>query len=72
LGLQFLFSEEGLYLRRQILLALTEDDRLHTDEVQRIWGLVKDDFKPQELVNVAWNAVREFSLAGVSTILPQR
>ncbi|MBE9240274.1 AarF/ABC1/UbiB kinase family protein [Synechocystis salina LEGE 00041] len=72
LGLQFLFSEEGLYLRRQILLALTEDDRLHTDEVQRIWGLVKDDFKPQELVSVAWNAVREFSLAGVSTILPQR
>ncbi|MBE9203571.1 AarF/ABC1/UbiB kinase family protein [Synechocystis salina LEGE 06099] len=72
LGLQFLFSEEGLYLRRQILLALTEDDRLHTDEVQRIWGLVKDDFRPQELVNVAWNAVREFSLAGVSTILPQR
>ena len=72
LGLQFLFSEEGLYLRRQILLALTEDDRLHTDEVQRIWGLVKDDFKPQELVNVAWNAVREFSVTSVSTFLPQR
>ncbi|MEY2984066.1 MAG: hypothetical protein RLZZ568_683 [Cyanobacteriota bacterium] len=72
LGLQFLFSEEGLYLRRQILLALTEDDRLHTDEVQRLWGLVKDDFKPQELVNVAWNAVRGFSMTSVSTLLPQR
>lgn len=72
LGLQFLFSDEGLYLRRQILLALTEDDRLHTDEVKRIWGLVKDDFKPQELVNVAWNAVRDFSLTSVSTLLPQQ
>jgi predicted unusual protein kinase regulating ubiquinone biosynthesis (AarF/ABC1/UbiB family) len=72
LGLQFLLSEEGLYLRRQILLALTEDDRLHTDEVKRIWGLVKDDFKPQELVNVAWNAVRDFSITSVSTLLPQR
>jgi predicted unusual protein kinase regulating ubiquinone biosynthesis (AarF/ABC1/UbiB family) len=72
LGLQFLFSEEGLYLRRQILLALTEDDRLHTDEVQRIWGLVKDDFKPRELVSVAWNAVRDFSATSVSTFLPQR
>ena len=72
LGLQFLFSEEGLYLRRQILLALTEDDRLHTDEVKRIWGLVKDDFKPQELVSVAWNAVRDFSITSVSTLLPQQ
>ena len=72
IGLQFLLSEEGLYLRQQILLALTEDDRLHTEEVQRIWRLVKEDFKPQELVNVAWNAVREFSLTSVSTFLPQQ
>ncbi|MGA1622277.1 MAG: ABC1 kinase family protein [Synechocystis sp.] len=72
LGLQYLLSEEGLYLRRQILLALTEDDRLHTDEVQRIWGLVKDDFKPHELVSVDWNSVREFSITSVSTLLPQQ
>ncbi len=72
LGLQFLLSDEGVYLRRQILLALTEDERLHTDEVQRIWHLVKKDFKPEELVSVAWNAVREFSLTSVSTLLPQQ
>jgi len=39
-------SDEGKFLRRQLLLALTEDDRLHTQEVQRLWNLVKDDLKP--------------------------
>ncbi|MEB3312435.1 MAG: AarF/ABC1/UbiB kinase family protein [Snowella sp.] len=71
LGFQYLFSDEGSYLRRQLLLALTEDDRLHTAEVQRLWVLIKDEFKPQQLFNVAINAVREFSLPSVAALMTQ-
>jgi len=38
-------------------LALTEDDRLHTQEVQRLWNLVKDDLKPTRLFNAAIGAL---------------
>jgi predicted unusual protein kinase regulating ubiquinone biosynthesis (AarF/ABC1/UbiB family) len=69
LGLRYLMSEEGEYLRRQLLLAITEDDRLHTDEVQRLWSLIKDDFGPQQIWTVALNAIREFSLTGVNSLL---
>lgn len=58
LGLQYLFSEEGQYLRRQIVLALTEDDRLHTEEVQRLWNLIKSDLRPLFLIDVAWEALK--------------
>ena len=70
LGLQFILSEEGQFLRRQLLLALTEDDRLHTQEVQRLWNLVKDDLKPGRLFNVALNSLTELSIEGVASILP--
>ncbi|HEY9673565.1 MAG TPA: AarF/ABC1/UbiB kinase family protein [Waterburya sp.] len=70
LGLQYLLSEEGQYLRRQLLLALTEDDRFHTQEVQRLWNLVKDDLKPGRLFNVALNSLSELSFEGVASILP--
>ncbi|MCU0537412.1 MAG: AarF/ABC1/UbiB kinase family protein, partial [Hydrococcus sp. Prado102] len=63
-------SEEGQYLRRQLLLALTEDDRLHTEEVRRLWALIKDDFKPQQLWNVALNTIRELSGTGVAALIP--
>ena len=53
LGLQFLLSDEGKFLRQQLVLALTEDDRLHTAEVQRIWNLVKDEIKPARLFDAA-------------------
>jgi predicted unusual protein kinase regulating ubiquinone biosynthesis (AarF/ABC1/UbiB family) len=71
LGLHYLLSEEGRYLRRQLLLALTEDDRLHTEEVQRLWSLIKDDLKPQQLWKVALNAIRDFSSAGVAALIPK-
>ena len=71
LGLQYLLSEEGRYLLRQLLLALTEDDRFHTQEVQRLWNLVKDDLKPGRLFNVALNSLSELSFEGVASILPQ-
>lgn len=70
LGLQYLLSDEGKFLGRQVLLALTEDDRLHTEEVQRLWNLVKDELKPGRLFNVALSALSEISPESVAAILP--
>ncbi|MBE9040976.1 AarF/ABC1/UbiB kinase family protein [Oscillatoriales cyanobacterium LEGE 11467] len=70
LGIQYLFSEEGQYLRRQLLLALTEDDRLHGEEVKRLWELVKDDVQPDRLWNVAIDAIAEFSAQRAASFLP--
>ena len=61
LGLQYLLSDEGKFLQQQLLLALTEDDQLHTQEVQRIWNLVKDELKPAQLFNAAIGALTELS-----------
>jgi predicted unusual protein kinase regulating ubiquinone biosynthesis (AarF/ABC1/UbiB family) len=69
-GLQYLLSEEGQFLRQQIVLALIEDDRLHTEEVQRLWNLVKDDIKPARLFNVALGALANFSSERAATLLP--
>lgn len=70
LGLQYLLSDEGKFLRQQLVLALTEDDRLHTAEVERIWNLVKDDLKPNRLFNVAIGALTELSKDRTAAILP--
>jgi predicted unusual protein kinase regulating ubiquinone biosynthesis (AarF/ABC1/UbiB family) len=70
LGLQYLLSEEGKFLRRQLLLALTEDDRLHTEEVQRLWNLIKDDLKPVRLFDAALGALAEFSGEAVANWSP--
>jgi predicted unusual protein kinase regulating ubiquinone biosynthesis (AarF/ABC1/UbiB family) len=69
MGLEFILSEEGKFLRRQLVLALTEDDRLHTEEVQRLWDLVKDDLPPNRLLNVAISLLTEFSKDSVAAIL---
>jgi predicted unusual protein kinase regulating ubiquinone biosynthesis (AarF/ABC1/UbiB family) len=69
LGLQFLLSDEGKFLRRQILIALTEDDRIHTEEVQRLWNLVKDDLQPGKLFTAAIGALAELTpLAGTAIL----
>jgi predicted unusual protein kinase regulating ubiquinone biosynthesis (AarF/ABC1/UbiB family) len=70
LSLQYLLSEEGQYLRRQLILALVEDDRLHTQEVQRLWNLIKDDIKPDRLFNAAWGALAGFSGERTAALLP--
>ncbi len=70
LGLQFLLSEEGKYFRTQLVLALTEDDRLHTQEVQRLWDLVKADLQPTKLLSVAFGILTDFSKEGIAAILP--
>ena len=69
MGLEFILSEEGKFLRSQLVLALTEDDRLHTEEVQRLWDLVKDDLPPNRLINVAISLLTEFSKDSVAAIL---
>jgi alanine-alpha-ketoisovalerate/valine-pyruvate aminotransferase len=77
LGLQFLLSDEGQSLRNQIVLALTEDNRLHISEVQQLWNLVKDELQPAKILNVALGALAEsvpraignLSTAGVNSLL---
>lgn len=70
LGLQYLLSDEGQFLRQQLLLALTEDDRLHTEEVRRLWNLIKDDLKPARLFDAALGALVDFSSASTAALLP--
>ena len=70
LGLQYLMSEEGQYLRRELLVALTEDDRLHTEEVQRLWYLVKDEVTPSRLWGAAWGALSDFSRERAAALVP--
>jgi len=70
LGLQYLLSEEGQSLRKQLILALIEDDRLHTEEVQRLWELIKDDVKPGRLFTAAWGALAELSVQRAATLIP--
>lgn len=71
LGIRYLMSDEGKFLRRQLVLALTEDDRLHTEEVQRLWNLVKDDLQPDKILSAAIGVLTEFSREGVAAILPK-
>jgi len=70
LGLQYIMSEEGKYLRQQLLIALTEGDRLHTDEVQRLWSLIQDDIKPQKIFDFAFSTFRQISADSVAAIIP--
>ncbi|MBD2092942.1 AarF/ABC1/UbiB kinase family protein [Microcoleus sp. FACHB-1515] len=70
LGLQYLLSSEGQFLRRQLVLALVEDDRLHTEEVQRLWNLIKADLKPSRLLDAAVGAFGEFSAERAAALLP--
>ena len=70
LGLEYLLSEEGKYLRQQLAIALTEGDRLHTDEVQRLWRLIQNDIQPQQIFDLAFSTFRQFSAERVAAIIP--
>lgn len=70
LGLQYFLSDEGKFLRQQLVLALTEDDRLHTEEVQRLWNLVKDELKPARLLDAAVGALTNLSKEQTAAIIP--
>ncbi len=66
LGLKYLLSDEGEFLRRQIILALTEDDHLHTQEVQRLWSLIQPELQPRRILDAAWGAISQLSGAAVA------
>ncbi|AFY58053.1 putative unusual protein kinase [Rivularia sp. PCC 7116] len=70
MGLQYLLSDEGQFLQQQLIIALTEDDRLHAEEVQRLWNLVKDDLNPTRLLSAAFGVFTQFSRERVAAILP--
>jgi hypothetical protein len=69
LGIQYVLSQEGKALRRQLILALLEDDKLHTDEMQRLWSLIKDDLQVERIWSVALMALRDFSSQNNSAAL---
>jgi len=50
-GLRYLLSEEGKYIRNRILLALTEDNRLHIGKIFKLWNLVKPE------INFGWQVL---------------
>lgn len=70
LGIQFLMSEEGSYLRQKLILALTEDDHLHTEEVQKLWNLVKEDITPAKMLGAAWDALLTSSMERAAGFIP--
>jgi predicted unusual protein kinase regulating ubiquinone biosynthesis (AarF/ABC1/UbiB family) len=70
MGFSFLMSDEGQYLRQQIVKALTEDNRLHTDEVQKLWELVKADITPSRVLGAAWDALLTKSMAHAAAWVP--
>ena len=80
LGFQFLMSAEGQSLRNQLVMALTEDNRLHVSEIQQLWSLVKGELEPAKLFNVAFSAFAEslpkaignLSTAGVNSLFGAR
>ncbi len=53
LGLQSLLSSDGGYLRDKLVMALTEGDRLHAQEIGRLWNLIRPAIKPREIVDKA-------------------
>ena len=48
-GLRLLFSRDGADLRKRLLMTLIRDDRLHTDDVRALVGLLGRTFGPGRL-----------------------
>ncbi len=48
-GLRLLFGEEGGGLRQRLLLSLVSDDRLNTDDLRALLGLVRRTFSARRL-----------------------
>ena len=58
-AVSYLMSEEASDLRRQIVVALTEDDRLHLEEVQRLWERIQPELTPEQLLQAATTSIRD-------------
>ncbi|MFM7267699.1 MAG: ABC1 kinase family protein [Cyanobium sp.] len=50
-GLRLLFGQEGGGLRQRLLLSLVADNRLHTDDLQALLGLLRRTFSPRRLAS---------------------
>ena len=48
-GLRLLLGPDGSSLRQRLLLTLVRDDRLHTDDLQQLLGLLRRTFSPRRL-----------------------
>ena len=48
-GLKLLLGPEGSSLRQRLLLTLVRDDRLHTEDLQQLLGLLRRTFSPRRL-----------------------
>ena len=63
-------------IRRQLILALTEDQRLHVNESLRILQLLRDDVEPLEVANAVAtelpNLARDVLLDWSSLVLARR
>jgi predicted unusual protein kinase regulating ubiquinone biosynthesis (AarF/ABC1/UbiB family) len=70
MGFKFLTSKDGEYFRRRILLALTEDNRLHTEEVMRIWQMLGVDLEPAKLWDMAVKAISGAMPKAIAAVLP--
>ncbi len=70
MGLKFLASKDGEYFRHRILLALTEDNRLHTEEVMRIWQMLGVDLHPAMLWDIAVKAISGAMPKAIAAALP--
>ena len=70
MGFKFLTSKDGEYIRRRILLALTEDNRLHTQELIRIWQMVGPDIEPAKLWDMAVKTLAAAMPKAIAAALP--
>jgi predicted unusual protein kinase regulating ubiquinone biosynthesis (AarF/ABC1/UbiB family) len=70
MGFKFLASKDGEYIRRRILLALTEDNRLHTEELMRIWQMIGADLEPAKLWNMAVKTLTGAMPKAIAAALP--
>ena len=70
-GTQLLITDSEL--RLQILMAVTEDNRLHVEEIQRLVALLQDDIKVDKLATTAVNDgpafVRKMALSWSEKVL---
>ena len=53
-GLKLLLGPEGSSLRQRLLLTLVRDDRLHTDDLQQLLGLLRRTFSPRRIAGGMW------------------
>ncbi len=68
MGLQYLFSPEGEFIRRRLLLALTEDNRLHLAEIQRLWQLLVPELEPAKLWSAGWQAIAPVAAQFIASV----